>query len=1072
MFLGTLDPQPLVLGVNARPALRLDHTPFAPNIVAGHAANHSGDSVVGAAIGGGGDAAAPNRVTADFGTVGGGLDNTAGGDQKFVQAPFATIGGGRANRVERRHGTVGGGINNRVSGQSGSVAGGSGNRADGDFGTVAGGTDNAAAERHATVGGGHTNAALAEASTVGGGRENRVAGLAGTIAGGALNRADGDYAAIPGGLDNEASARGGFAAGTHAKSRHPGAFVWADGTQADFASTAPNQFLLRASGNVGIDHNRPAEKLTVAGNIAPGDDDRHTLGTDRLRWRFLNLSGGIDYVGNLTVSDEGTPRLKLDEAGNLLVAGRVITSAFSAHANDFAAGGPPPAAASTNSPPAAALPSKLQQFADHLEETADRTTLLSDQVRVEGELAVRGPILANQGLVFPDGTTILSAKQPDRPPDHTKLVQDLAARMRTMETAAPRLDAFDRRLTSLERAPKPSPTNNPSNTADSAAVARLDARTKLLADDLRDLARNQEQTTQRLAQLHTRRAVATNARPEVTRADLEQLRATIRPLLAAPPTTSPGTQSLARVVAEIARLDRQLATISDAIARSNTAKPPEIAVLTRGLADLRQQVARLKPAPAADTARIDRELRALRQQFAALPPATDTNLASEVAELKSDLAAIDLQPLHISIQQISNRVATLGKPSARSADILAEVRGWKQAQEARLAKLEAAPKPPALTPGVSPKDIAELQTRLDAVARDTARTRSAAGETGQALEAFERRHKQDLAALHQKIDAKPAAPAAPPAAAPLPAPLQPGSVGLAELDLLQLDQRYLARTRDRITLRKGEVRTEADTPFRVSIDGQPILRLRAGNLSAPTLLAGDPGNEAGDFAGVAVSGGGRPGAPQQAEGDFASIGGGYGNHAGARATVAGGSGNQARGDAATVPGGADNQAVGRLSLAAGHRAHALHEGSFVWADSQDADQSSARADQFVVRAAGGVAVHDQAGRGPAAQIPPGTTAWHIRADARDLAEAKPVDPIDVLGKALAVPVRKHGQRLAIAAEDFEAKFQTGTEPGYLDTASTDAVLLASVQGMLTLIEEQQQQINQLIQRIDTLERGR
>ena len=49
---------------------------------------------------------------------------------------------------------------------------------------------------------------------------------------------------------------------------HQGSFVWADSTDADFASTGDNQFLVRASGNVGINTAAPGSALTVGGPIA------------------------------------------------------------------------------------------------------------------------------------------------------------------------------------------------------------------------------------------------------------------------------------------------------------------------------------------------------------------------------------------------------------------------------------------------------------------------------------------------------------------------------------------------------------------------------------------------------------------------------------------------------------------------------------------------------------------------------------------------------------------------------------------------------------------------------------
>jgi hypothetical protein len=58
-----------------------------------------------------------------------------------------------------------------------------------------------------------------------------------------------------------------FAAGHRAKANHQGAFVWADSTEADFATTADNQFLIRAAGGVGIGVNNPAGLLDIGGRI-------------------------------------------------------------------------------------------------------------------------------------------------------------------------------------------------------------------------------------------------------------------------------------------------------------------------------------------------------------------------------------------------------------------------------------------------------------------------------------------------------------------------------------------------------------------------------------------------------------------------------------------------------------------------------------------------------------------------------------------------------------------------------------------------------------------------------------
>jgi len=97
------------------------------------------------------------------------------------------------------------------------------------------------------------------------------------------------------------------------------------------------------------------------------------------------------------------------------------------------------------------------------------------------------------------------------------------------------------------------------------------------------------------------------------------------------------------------------------------------------------------------------------------------------------------------------------------------------------------------------------------------------------------------------------------------------------------------------------------------------------------------------------------GASNTSSGPDATVAGGYLNtSSGLYATVGGGIQNTSSGLSATVPGGNFNTAAGDYSFAAGNRAFANHQGSFVWADSQSADFSSTTNDQFAIRASGGV----------------------------------------------------------------------------------------------------------------------
>ena len=95
-----------------------------------------------------------------------------------------------------------------------------------------------------------------------------------------------------------------------------------------------------------------------------------------------------------------------------------------------------------------------------------------------------------------------------------------------------------------------------------------------------------------------------------------------------------------------------------------------------------------------------------------------------------------------------------------------------------------------------------------------------------------------------------------------------------------------------------------------------------------------------------------------ASADYSSVGGGYGNTASGKSSVVpGGSSNSAVGDYSVVPGGSGNSSSGPYSLAAGRNAQAVHQGSFVWADSQAASFSSSGANQFLAMADGGVGIN-------------------------------------------------------------------------------------------------------------------
>jgi hypothetical protein len=191
-----------------------------------------------------------------------GTNSTTGRDG--FNSLYATICGGFGHTATG-YAFIGGGIQNHASGASATVVGGDGNHGNGYCASIVGGRYNKADGSWSTVGGGNQNTANDNHSTVGGGSDNTASGWSATVGGGYNNTASGYRSVVPGGENNEAVGDYSFAAGRQALANHDGTFVWADSNGADFTSTSDYQFLIRASGGVGIGTASPSEKLDVDG---------------------------------------------------------------------------------------------------------------------------------------------------------------------------------------------------------------------------------------------------------------------------------------------------------------------------------------------------------------------------------------------------------------------------------------------------------------------------------------------------------------------------------------------------------------------------------------------------------------------------------------------------------------------------------------------------------------------------------------------------------------------------------------------------------------------------------------
>lgn len=242
----------------------------------------SGAAVVGGGLG--------NNAIGEGATVAGGSSNTAEGNESF-------IGGGTNNRASGFDATIAGGTSNAALSYGSTVGGGILDTAGGAYSTVSGGEANAATAFHCTVSGGVTNRATDSGATVSGGKNNVASGSWSTVSGGFFGDASGDYSTVAGGLDNRATGSGAtvpggefnwaagarsLAAGFRARAGHDGTFVWADNTtQNDFTSTNVNQFLIQATGGVGIGTNSPQALLDVDGEV---------------RVNVIQIMGGSDIV--------------------------------------------------------------------------------------------------------------------------------------------------------------------------------------------------------------------------------------------------------------------------------------------------------------------------------------------------------------------------------------------------------------------------------------------------------------------------------------------------------------------------------------------------------------------------------------------------------------------------------------------------------------------------------------------------------------------------------------------------------------------------------------------------------
>ncbi len=211
----------------------------APNVVNGSSANQLSAGVRGGTIAGGGiadgtdpgyGAAASNRVTDIYGTVGGGWGNRAGDDTSPANSAVgATVAGGLGNTAGGGGSAVAGGLGNTANGRQSAIGGGLNNISSGLFSKVGGGQSNVAVGQHSSVGGGLTNQATGTFSVVVGGGGNTASAHGSFIGGGGYccvglestnypNTVTGRGGAIVGGYENSVAGAASFIGGGYLNS--------------------------------------------------------------------------------------------------------------------------------------------------------------------------------------------------------------------------------------------------------------------------------------------------------------------------------------------------------------------------------------------------------------------------------------------------------------------------------------------------------------------------------------------------------------------------------------------------------------------------------------------------------------------------------------------------------------------------------------------------------------------------------------------------------------------------------------------------------------------------------------
>lgn len=273
------------------------------------------DAFVGGGVG--------NRATGVQGGVLAGVRNVAGANQAVIAGGVdntadvvkAFVGAGHDNIARGEDAAVVGGASNHVLAAEGFIGAGTGNRVLRDSASVVAGTNNRASDYNGFVGAGNNNVAGAESAAVVAGGSNQALANDAFVGGGIGNVASAPQSTVPGGFQNQANGLFSLAAGKRARADHEGAFVWASSSEDLFASTAMNEFAVRAHGGVRME----TDSSGVGARLLPGSgswssmSDRNAkfavedvderailhgvLALPVREWSYLGQAAGVRHLG-------------------------------------------------------------------------------------------------------------------------------------------------------------------------------------------------------------------------------------------------------------------------------------------------------------------------------------------------------------------------------------------------------------------------------------------------------------------------------------------------------------------------------------------------------------------------------------------------------------------------------------------------------------------------------------------------------------------------------------------------------------------------------------------------------